>query len=222
MKKLVLLTLTLLAAAATGAWAQTPTSIPALDRVAEGACVSFDYTYWVASGQGAALAQTSEGSLVAQREAYFVTGLGLEVRSDEKTRWSIDPAAKEVLIESVEDAAAEDMFLTPTLAVCRYQSFFSPKFVGRTFVADGYVDRYDLTLKARSSQEYSEVYLMVMTDDESDPEKVRLSFGFKGSDATWVEIRTGVLKFSDAKALDFYRPAANAFAGKEWIVTDLR
>ena len=222
MKRNILLSLTLMAAAATGAFAQTPTTIQALDRIAEGACVSFDYTYWVASGQNASLSQTSEGTVTAQRDAYVVTGLGLEVRSDEKTRWSIDPAAKEVLIESVADVVAEDLFLTPTLAVCRYQSFFSPKFVGRTFVSDGFVDRFDLTLKAGAAQEYSEVYLLVMTDDESDPEKVRLSFGFKGSDATWVEIRTGELSFTDAKPLDFYRPAANAFSGKEWIVTDLR
>jgi len=196
-------------------------TIASLDRIAAGECVSFDYTYWVGSSD-AELRQTSEGAVTAQREAYCVTGLGLEVRCDGKTRWSIDPAAREVLIETVAGASAEDLFLTPTLAVCHYQDFFSPSFSGRKFVSDGYVDRFDLTLKGSGAEEYSEVFLLVMVDDGSEPEKVRLCFGFKGSDATWVEIRTGELHFRPEKAIGDYRPASDAFAGKQWVVTDLR
>lgn len=213
-----------LAAAVLSASAQKAkvSSIEVLDRVAT-ECVSFDYSYCVATGEDASqLKETSTGSVTAQREAYVVTGLGLEVRADDATRWTIDPAAREVLIEAVGQGVTGDLMLTPTLAVCRYADYFSPVFAGRQFVADGYVDRYDLT-PLHPVADLSEVYLLVMTDDgESEQGSVRLAFGFKGSDATWVEIRTTPLRFSARRELSFYVPKEGAFDAREWVVTDLR
>lgn len=197
-------------------------SIEVLDRIREES-VSFDYTYSVATGNDPSkLRQTSSGTVTAQREAYCVTGLGLEVRSDEQTRWTIDPAAQEVLIESVGKGVADDLLLTPTLAVCRYSDYFTASFSGRQFVADGYVDRFDLT-PIRPTADLREVYLLVMTDDgDLRDGTVRLAFGFRGSDSTWIEIRTTPLQFAPRRELAFYQPAAGSFAGPEWVVTDLR
>lgn len=219
MKKILFGLAALLAAAA--ASAQTTPRPDVLDRI-KTECVRFDYTYSVATGRGAALKQTSGGCVTAQSDAYLVTGLGLEVRSDTKTRWTVDRSAREVLIESVGETVTGELLLTPTLAICRYESFFTTKFVERKIISGGIVDRYDLTLKEHSD-DMSDVYLLVMTEvsDEGE-ESVRLAFGFKGSDATWVEIRTEALQFDKRKPLSFFAPDANEFAGAEWVVTDLR
>lgn len=196
-------------------------SIDVLDRIRDES-VAFDYTYWVATGdKPEQLRQTSSGKVFAQQDAYCVTGLGLEVRSDRRTRWTIDPVACEVLIESVGSEVADDLLLTPTLAVCRYSDYFTSTFAGRQMVSDGYVDRFDLK-PIRPTAELSEVYLLVKTDDGDAGNVVSLAFGFRGSDATWIEIRTGQLHFAARKELSFYRPASDAFSSPEWVVTDLR
>ena len=219
-----LLSLTVLALTTLSAFAQKvgASSIEVLDRIGSES-VSFDYTYSVATfDQPSKLRQTSSGTVTAQREAYCVTGLGLEVRSDDKDRWTIDPAAQEVLIESVGKGVADDLLLTPTLAVCRYSDYFTSSFAGRQFVSDGYVDRFDLT-PIHPTADLQEVYLLVMTDDgDLQDGTVRLAFGFRGSDSSWIEIRTSQLQFAPRKDLSFYRPAPGAFDGPEWVVTDLR
>ena len=224
MRRRIRLSLVALALTASvfSAFAQSgASSIDVLDRI-RNESVSFDYTYWVATGdKPSELRQSSSGTVVAQQDAYAVTGLGLEVRSDSRTRWSIDPAAKEVLIESVGSEVADDLLLTPTLAVCRYSDYFTTSFAGRQLVSDGYVDRFDLK-PIRPTAELAEVYLLVKTDDGSAGDAVSLAFGFRGSDATWIEIRTGQLRFAPRKELSFYRPAAVAFSAPEWVVTDLR
>lgn len=192
-----------------------------LDRIQKES-VSFDYTYSVATGKKSDLQQTSGGCVTAQKDAYLVTGLGLEVRSDTKSRWTIDRSAKEVMIESVGETITDELLLTPTLAICRYEDFFTPKFVERKIITGGVVDRFDLELKS-PTDDMSEVYLMIIQEvNDEDVETVRLAFGFKGSHSTWIEIRTGVLHFSAPKPLSFYAPASGEFGGADWIVTDLR
>ena len=52
--------------------------------------------------------------------AYLLSGLGLEVRSDGTTRWSLDRAAEELLIETVEK---EDLFTNPALFINSYKGY---------------------------------------------------------------------------------------------------
>ena len=217
-KTMILSALSLLCALAASAQSVRP---EVLDRIQKES-VSFDYTYSVATGKKADLKQTSGGCVTAQKDAYLVTGLGLEVRSDTKTRWTIDRSAKEVLIESVGETITDELMLTPTLAICRYEDFFTPKFVERKIVSGGIVDRFDLQLK-KPSDDMSDIYLLVMQEvSDEDVETFRLAFGFKGSNASWIEIRTGALRFDAPKPLSFYAPAAGEFSGAEWVVTDLR
>lgn len=192
-----------------------------LDRI-RSESVRFDYTYSVATGKKADLKQTSGGCVTAQKDAYLVTGLGIEVRSDTRTRWTIDRSAREVLIETVGETLTDELLLTPTLAICRYEDFFTPKFVERKIISGGIVDRFDLQLK-KPSDDMSEVYLLIMQEvGEDDAETVRLAFGFKGSNASWIEIRTGALHFAEPKPPSYYAPAEGEFDGAEWVVTDLR
>ena len=91
--------------------------IPILDRVPDHR-VLFHYTYSLSQG-GKPMTQVTDGDVIVEDNAYLLTGLGLEVRSDGATRWSLDRAAEEVLIEKVEK---EDIFTNPALFISSYKA----------------------------------------------------------------------------------------------------
>ena len=93
-------------------------SIPILDRV-PGHRVQFHYTYSLAK-DGKPMTQVTDGDVTVEDNAFLLSGLGLEVRSDGTTRWSIDREAEEVLIEKVEK---EDLFTNPALFISSYKGY---------------------------------------------------------------------------------------------------
>jgi len=93
-------------------------SIPILDRV-PGHRVQFHYTYSLSQG-GKPMTQVTDGDVTVEDNAFLLSGLGLEVRSDGTTRWSIDRDAEEVLIEKVEK---EDLFTNPALFISSYKGY---------------------------------------------------------------------------------------------------
>jgi hypothetical protein len=115
--------------------------IPILDRV-PGHRVLFHYTYSLSQG-GKPMTQVTDGDVVVEDNAYLLSGLGLEVRSDGTTRWSIDREAEEVLIEKVEK---EDLFTNPALFISSYK---------------GYMDK----LKVNASSQNSLDVTLLLDDD---------------------------------------------------------
>ena len=93
-------------------------SIPILDRVPDHR-VLFHYTYSLSQG-GKPMTQITDGDVIVEDHAYRLSGLGLEVRSDGKTRWSMDREAEEVLIETV---AKDDLFTNPALFISSYKGY---------------------------------------------------------------------------------------------------
>ena len=93
-------------------------SIPILDRV-PGHRVLFHYTYSLSQG-GRPMTQVTDGDVVVEDNAYLLSGLGLEVRSDGTTRWTLDRASEELLIETVEK---EDLFTNPALFINSYKGY---------------------------------------------------------------------------------------------------
>ena len=116
-------------------------SIPILDRV-PGHRVQFHYTYTLSQG-GQPLTQVTDGDVTVEDNAFLLSGLGLEVRSDGTTRWSIDRDAEEVLIEKVEK---EDLFTNPALFISSYK---------------GYMDK----LKVNASSQNSLDVTLLLDDD---------------------------------------------------------
>ena len=92
--------------------------IPILDRVS-GHRVLFHYTYSLSQG-GRPMVEVTDGDVVVEDNAYLLSGLGLEVRSDGTTRWSLDRTAEELLIETVEK---EDLFTNPALFINSYKGY---------------------------------------------------------------------------------------------------
>ena len=93
-------------------------SIPILDRV-PGHRVQFHYTYSL-SKDGKPMQKVTDGDVTVEDNAFLLSGLGLEVRSDGTTRWSIDREAEEVLIEKV---VKEDIFTNPALFISSYKAY---------------------------------------------------------------------------------------------------
>ncbi len=111
-------------------------SIPILDRV-PGHRVQFHYTYSLSQG-GKPMTQVTDGDVTVEDNAFLLSGLGLEVRSDGTTRWSIDRDAEEVLIEKVEK---EDLFTNPALFISSYKNYMD-----RIKVNSSSQDSLDVTL----------------------------------------------------------------------------
>ena len=132
MKKMMLSLVTFLAGLS--AWAEG--GIPILDRVA-GHRVQFHYTYSL-SRDGGPMTQVTDGQVTVEDNAFLLSGLGLEIRSDGVTRWSLDREAEEVLIETVEK---EDIFTNPALFISSYRAYMD-----RIKVNHSTSDSLDVTL----------------------------------------------------------------------------
>lgn len=92
--------------------------IPLMDK-AQGKRVSFHYTYSL-SQNGSDFSPITDGEVLVEGNAYILKGLGLEVRSDGCTRWTLDSDAKELLIETVSD---DDLFTNPALFLSSYRNY---------------------------------------------------------------------------------------------------
>ena len=90
--------------------------IPLLDKV-QGQRVRFHYTYSL-SQKGAPFRDITDGEVTLEDNAYVMEGLGLKVISNGSTRWSLDQAARELVIEHV---VKEDLFTNPALFIASYQ-----------------------------------------------------------------------------------------------------
>lgn len=112
-----LVTILFLAAFSVGAMAQEK-GIPLLDKAA-GYRVQFHYTYSL-SQDGAAFKEVTDGDVIVEDNAYILEGLGLRVVSNGVTRWSVDAAAGEAVIENVEK---EDLFTNPALFLSSYRKY---------------------------------------------------------------------------------------------------
>lgn len=91
-----------------------------ISKVAE-SCVSFDYSY---SAQVQKSKMKGSGSIKVQGNSFFMEGNGIEVWCDGKTRWTIDRAAEEAVIENVEDSA-DEYAANPALLVTSIDDSFS-------------------------------------------------------------------------------------------------
>ena len=94
-------------------------SIPLLDKVA-GHRATFEYRYLI-SEDGKPFREVTSGNVTVEDNAFRLTGLNLEIISDGITRWSMDPEAKEILIETVEK---DNIFTNPSILISSYRDHF--------------------------------------------------------------------------------------------------
>ena len=128
------LILSALMACSLGAFAQG--NIPLLDKV-DGHRVTFHYTYSL-SQKGGDFAPVTDGEVVLEGNAYKLEGLDLEVISNGTTRWTLDPSAEEVVVETV---VKEDLFTNPALFIASYKQYLD-----KIKVNNSGADSLDVTL----------------------------------------------------------------------------
>jgi len=92
--------------------------IPLLEK-AHGQRVQFQYAYSLSKG-GAAFEPVTSGRVTVEGNAYTLEGLGLKVVSDGTTRWTTDPDAQEVVIESVQPS---DIYTNPAYFISSYTQY---------------------------------------------------------------------------------------------------
>ena len=97
---------------------QAQEGIPLLDKVA-GKRVHFHYSYSL-SRKGADFFPVTDGQVTVEGNAYILEGLGMKVVSDGSTRWTLDPEAKEAVVEAVQK---EDLFTNPALFIGSYRNY---------------------------------------------------------------------------------------------------
>lgn len=95
MKQIVSIIASLLICASAGA----QDFIGELAMLVKGSKVSCDYTYQTVSGT----ILTGKGNAILQGDCYCLKGNGLEIMSDGKIRWTVDPIGKEVYVEAATE-----------------------------------------------------------------------------------------------------------------------
>ena len=92
--------------------------IKMLDKVRDSRA-TFHYTYSLSRG-GEDFKPVTDGEVTVEDNCYVMEGLGLKVTSDGVTRLSVDPEAREAVVETVEK---EDMFTNPALFIGSYRNY---------------------------------------------------------------------------------------------------
>ena len=110
--------------------------IKMLDKVRDNRA-SFHYTYSLSRG-GGDFTPVTDGDVTVEDNCYVMDGRGIKVTSNGETRLSIDPEAREAVIETVEK---EDMFTNPALFIASYRNYLD-----RIKVNSSGKDSMDVTL----------------------------------------------------------------------------
>lgn len=84
--------------------------------------VSFEYTYSTGSGKAV---MTGSGSVIVQGSVFLMKGDGLEVVCDGRSRWTVDRAAGEAIVENVSEG--EDFAANPALFLSQGGKGFTVK-----------------------------------------------------------------------------------------------
>ena len=92
--------------------------IKMLDKVKDSRA-TFHYTYSL-SRAGGDFTPVTDGDVMVEDNCYIMNGLGIKVTSNGEIRLSIDPEAKEAVVEKVEK---EDIFTNPALFIGSYKNY---------------------------------------------------------------------------------------------------
>ncbi len=170
--------------------------------------VSFSYDY-ATKGK---VSLKGSGSAIVQNDGFVLKVDGLEVWCDGKDRWTMDPVAKEAVVESVEDSG-KDYMTDPAFLLTGVEDNFklvsSPEEV---FVKGKY--RMMFHLKPKVSSELKDIRLFF-----DDKILVSAIVSVKDGTETYFEIRD--LKFDKRSSGAEFRFDEKSL-DSSWVITDLR
>lgn len=205
MKKVFLLSVLVMSAAAFQLDAQTP--VASFSSKVKSSCVSFDYTYAVKNN----LNMKGGGHVTVQDGSFVMTGNSLEMHCDGKTVWTLDDEAEEMVIESVGES--EGVTSNPAVLVSSLDNAFTAGPMEPSVFKGKKVDMSVLTPKPSVSGIKT---LNLYFSGEKLVGAVLVS-----DDGTTTEFGISNIKFSSKKPLSFFSFSDKA-PGPSWVVTDLR
>lgn len=179
--------------------------------------VSFSYAFVLDRGEGPKM--TGDGTVAVQGDAFLLEGNGLRVWCDGKTRWTVDEASEEAVIESV-DASGDDFSTNPALLVMAVDEVFTEISSGKSKFDGKVVEVSALSPKEKVSRASMEISFL------------KLYFKPGTSTLVGLEVRLGddsvcVFKVSDFSVSDKVNEK-EAFRldekslPKSYVITDLR
>lgn len=175
-----------------------------------GSCVNLEYSYKAVSGTMI----SGSGTLCLQGDSFRMQGDGLEIWCDSKTRWTLDRAAGEMVVENVEDAPEGAAAADPAMLLGSLDTHFSVKSTsagdGQTTInfepASGVLGITSLTAVLKPVQGGSPVLARAVA---------------VMSDGTMTEFTFKSMAYSDRLPEESFRFNMSE-ADKSWIITDLR
>lgn len=182
-----------------------------LDRLYDklmSSCVEFEMSYSI---QMPGVKVDGKGTLELQGESWFMVGNGMEIRCDGKTLWTVDPAAKEVVIDGLSGDLTSGIMTNPAVMLVNIRKLFSLR---ETLpVKDGKSLIYILYPK-----DESEVSFINMEILKADSSLKKISFSL--NDGTSVVVNISSMKSDKKKPAEYFSRSVKY--DSSWIVTDLR
>lgn len=189
----------------TAAAAQTVhgTALESLCNALSSSCVTMKCTYSINISNAR---MTGDAEVAVQNNLYTMTGNGLQVYCDGSKVWSVDSAAKEVYIESV-DALEANSLANPAALFMHLGTSFDV--VSSSQAGANYLYR----LAAKDSCGVTSADLVL------SPDGTPVSAVFVLEDGLEVEVTVASMLIEKTKPEDVFRPQVSF--GSDWIVTEL-
>lgn len=173
-------------------------------------CTEFDYTFKMAGD----FPLTGSGAVTIQGDAFLMVGNGLEVVSDGTTRWTVDRAAAECYIESVDDSSV-DIVSNPALVLGSLDRLFSRGAFAPSNYAGRKTSAVTLTPVSKSVGLASAVAHFL-------PDGNILALVLTTADGTAIDIELSSMQKKTPVPLSPTFVFDVSSLGKDYVITDLR
>ena len=171
-------------------------------------CLELSYKYVV---RLSGTVNNGEGCLYSQGLMWRMTGNGVEMYCDSSSVWILDQAMKEVVIEPVAEADANEWLSNPAVIFSRLKDYF--KVTESLPSKDGQSILY--VLNPLNNGEISYCNLDLMKSDAS----IR-NATIALSDGTIIKIEVSSMKLTPKVSAEAFRP--RMYFDSSWLLTDLR
>ena len=173
-----------------------------------GSCLELSYKYVV---RLSGTVNNGEGCLYSQGLMWRMTGNGVEMYCDSSSVWILDHAMKEVVIEPVAEASANEWLSNPAVIFSRLKDYF--KVTESLPSKDGQSILYVLNPLNNGDISYCNLDLM-KSDASIRNATIALSEG------TIIKIEVSSMKLTPKVSVEAFRP--HMYFDSSWILTDLR
>ena len=152
-----------------------------------------------------------EGTLLSQEMMWALNGNGVQMYCDSQDIWTIDPQAKEVVIEPAPEDERAQWMSNPAVIFSRLSALFK---VNESLTSpDGKAVIYVLKPMEDSDIDFCNIELL-----KSDASIRNASVAL--SDGTLIKIEVSSMKLTPKTSIEAFRPHMSF--DSSWIVTDLR